>query len=166
MSIEHLNPKESPLPDIAISTTPKGKDILKVLFDLSFMTQEGALHFSKLILETPTDTSITLNISWLLKVPIPDNIFSVEGKLLYLLEISSQSTEFLKEQPSATSNLPSETKVHTLDVPAHMPLLLVTLKMVQEQELDCHPVQEKLFQETVELQLESLQVEVEMRSPS
>ena len=45
-----------------------------------------------------------------------------------------------------------------------MPLLLVTQKMAQEQGLDCHQDQEKQSQDTVELQLELLQEEVEMKS--
>ncbi len=57
-----------------------------------------------------------------------------------------------------------EIKDHIQDVQELMQLLLDILKMDQEQELDYHQDQEKLFQEIVEQLLELLQVEEEMKN--
>ena len=93
-------------------------------------------------------------------------MFSVVEKLKFQLVMFSQSIESQKVQLFATLNLPLEIKDHTPDALEPMPLLLVTLKMAQGLESDYHLVQEKLFQETVEQQLELLLVEVETKNQS
>ena len=70
-----------------------------------------------------------------------------------------QLTTLLKVQQSAILNLPLEIKDHIQDALVHMQQSLDTLMMVQEPELDCHQVQEKLFLEVAELLLELLLVE-------
>ena len=77
-----------------------------------------------------------------------------------------QLTESQKEQQSATYNLQSVIKAPTLDVQELMPQLLDTQMMEAEPELDYHQVQEKLFQEIAELQLELLLVEEECKNQS
>ena len=62
MSTEPLSLKELHPQDIVILTLLKGKVILKELFDLFSTIQEEEHHWSKLILEIPTDISIELNI--------------------------------------------------------------------------------------------------------
>jgi hypothetical protein len=63
-------------------------------------------------------------------------------------------------------NLQSEIKAPTLDVQEHTQLLLDIQMMEAEQELDYHQVQEKLFQEIAEPQLELLLVEEECKNQS
>jgi hypothetical protein len=78
----------------------------------------------------------------------------VEEKLPYQPVTFSQLIEFLKVQLSATLNHQLEIKAHIQDVQVLMLQLLVTPKMELELESDYHQVQEKLFQDFVELQLE------------
>lgn len=63
VSTGHPNRRESHHLDIEILILQKDKDILKVLSDLLFMTQEEELLFLKLTSEIPTDINIEPNIS-------------------------------------------------------------------------------------------------------
>ena len=90
----------------------------------------------------------------------------MDAKLLFQLETFYLLTILLKVQPSAILNLQLAIKVHILDALEHMQLLLGTLMMEAELELDFLQVQEKLFPETVELPLELLLVEVETKNQS
>jgi hypothetical protein len=67
--------------------------------------QEEVALSLKSISEIHINTSITLNISSQPKELIQVNIYSVEEKQLFQQVTFSQSTEFLKVQPSAISNL-------------------------------------------------------------
>lgn len=163
---EPRNLKELHHPDIVILTLLKGRDILRVLFDRLFMIQEEVLLLLKLISETLTDISIEQSISWLLREHILDNIFSVVEKQKFQLEMSYQLTGFLKVQPSATLNHQLVIKDPIQDVRELMQPLSDIQKMVQEQELDCHQVQEKPSQEIAEQLLVSLLEEGETKSRS
>ena len=77
-----------------------------------------------------------------------------------------QLTTLLKVQQFAISNLLLETKDHIQDALAHMQQSLDTLMMVAEQESDFHQEPEKLSLVAVELQLELLLVEEEMKNLS
>ena len=77
-----------------------------------------------------------------------------------------QLTTLLKVQQFAISNLLLETKDHIQDALAHMQQSLDTLMMVAEQESDFHQEPEKLFLVAVELPLELLLVEEEMKNLS
>ena len=121
-------------------------------------------HYSKLTSETLIDLSIELNTSSQLRELIQDNMSFVEERQLSQSEMSFQLTESLKVLPFAILNHLLEIRVHIQDAQEHTPLLSDILKMDQEQELDYLQDQEKLFQEIVELPLELLLVEEEMKS--
>jgi hypothetical protein len=80
--------------------------------------------------------------------------------------MSCQSTILLKVEPFAILNLLLETNDHIQDVQVLMQLLLDTLMMEAELELDSHQDPEKQFLATAEPQLVLLLVEVEMKNPS
>jgi hypothetical protein len=90
----------------------------------------------------------------------------VEEKLQYQPVMFFQSTEFLKVQLSATFNHQSEIKDHIQDVQVLTQQLLVILKTELEPESDYPQAQEKPFPVFAELQLVSLQVEVETKNQS
>ena len=90
----------------------------------------------------------------------------MDARLLSQLEMFYLLTILLKVQLSAILNLQLAIKVHILDALEHTQLLLDTLMMEAELELDFLQVPEKLFPETVELPLELLLVEVETKNPS
>ena len=138
----------------------------KVSSEPLFTIQEEDVHSWKSISEIHINTSITPNISSLPKELIPDNIFSVEEKLLSQPVTYSQSAESQKVLPSATSNLPLETKELTPDVQELMPQLSATLMMDQKLESDFHQEPEKPFQVSAEPPSVSLPVEEETKSQS
>jgi hypothetical protein len=120
----------------------------------------------KSISETHINTNITLSTSSPLKEPTPDNTYSLEEKPPSQQATSSQSTESLKVPPSATSNLPSETRVLTPDAQEHTPPLSATPMMEAEPESDSHQVPEKPSQASAEPPLVSLPVEEETKNQS
>ncbi|MCL4136756.1 UNVERIFIED_CONTAM: hypothetical protein GTU68_041696 [Idotea baltica] len=128
------------------------------------MTQEEVHLYLKSISEIPTNISIIPNISLQLREHIPDSLSIVEEKLKSLSETLSRSIESLKVQLSATLNHLLEIRVHIPDVQELTPPLLDTPKMDPEPESDSHQAQERLFQDTAELQSVSSQEEVEMKS--
>ena len=166
MFIALLSQRELLLPDIVISTTLKGKAILKESSDLLSMTQEEALPFSKSISETPIDISIELSTSSLLREPTLVSTSSAEEKLLSQSAMFSLLTELQRVLSFATLNLQLETRDLILDAPEHMPPLSGILKMEAELESDFPLVPEKLSLDIAELPLELLQVEEETKNPS
>ena len=78
--------------------------------------------------------------------------------------MSFQSTKSLRVQPFAILNPLLATKDLTQDAQEHMPPLLGTPKMEQEQESGFHQDQEKLFQVPAEPQSELLLEVEEMKS--
>ncbi len=137
-----------------------------MLLEQLYMIQEEVVLLLKSILEIHINTNIIPNISSLLKELIVDSIYSVEEKLLFQQAMFSQLTAFQKVLLFATFNLLLEIKVNIPDALEPMPLLLGTLMMEQEPESDYHQVQEKLFQDFAEPQLELLQVEEETKNQS
>lgn len=166
VSILLPNLKEQRHQDIEILIILKDKDILKELLEQSFTIQEEDVLSLKSNLEIHININTILNISQQLKELTLDNIYSQEEKQQSLLEIFSQLIESQKVQLFAILNLQSEIKAPTLDVQEHTQLLLDIQMMEAEQELDYHQVQEKLFQEIAEPQLELLLVEEECKNQS
>ncbi len=138
----------------------------RVSSEPSSTIQEEVALSSRSISETHINTSITPNISSLLKELTPDNISSAEEKPPSQPVTSSQSTESQKVPPSATSNLPSEIKEHTPDVQEPTPPLSDTQMMEAEPESDSHQEPERPSQAFAELPLVSLPVEEETKSQS
>ncbi len=93
-------------------------------------------------------------------------MYFVGVKLQSQLEMFYQLIKLLRVLQFAIFNRQSEIKDLIQDAQELMLQLLDTLMMVQEPELDCHQVPEKLFLEAVELPLELLLVEVEMKNQS
>ena len=104
-------------------------------------------------LEILTDINTEHNTSSLLKEHTQANIYSVDAKLQYLLEMYFQSTKLLKVLLSAISNLQLVTRDLIQGALELMPQLLDILKMDQELESDFHPELVKQYLEAVELQL-------------
>jgi len=140
--------------------------MLKVSSELSFTIQEEDVLYWKSISEIHINTSITLNISSLPKELILVNIYSVEEKQPSQPVTFSQSTEFQKVPPFATSNLPLEIKELIQDVQELMPPLSDTLMMELKPESDFPQVPEKPFQASAELPSVSLPVEEETKNQS
>ncbi len=151
MSTQLPNQKESHLPDTEILTLFKGKVMLRVSSEPLFTIPDVDVLCSKSISETPTNTNTTLNTSLLLKEPTLDNTCLLVEKPPYQLETSSQSTGSRKVPPFATSSLLLVTKVPTPDAQGPTPLLLATLMMGLELELDFLQAPGKLFQVFAEL---------------
>jgi hypothetical protein len=129
-------------------------------------TQDVDAPSLKSISETHINTNITLSTSSPLKEPTPDNTYSLEERPPSQQVTSSQSTESLKVPPSATSNLPSETRVLTPDAQEPTPPLLDTPMMEAEPESDSHQVPEKPSQASAEPPSVSLPVEEETKNQS
>ena len=166
MFTQHPKLKESHPQDIEISISPRDKDILKELLELSSTTQDVDAPWSKSISGIHINISTTLNISSLPKELIPDNICSAEEKQLFQQVTFSPSTESPKEPPSATSSHQLETKAHIPDVQAPTPPSSDTPMMAAGPESDFHPAQERPSQASVELPSVSLPVEEETKSQS
>jgi hypothetical protein len=160
------NQKESQPQDIETSISSKDKVTSRVSSEPSFTIPEEDVPSSKSTSETLINTSITLNISSLLKEPTQVNTCSAVEKQPLPLVMSFQSTESHKVPPFATSNLPLVIKDHTQDAQELTPPLLDTLTMAAKPESDSHQVPEKPFQAFAEPQLVSSPVEVETKSQS
>ena len=164
MFIAHLSPKESHPHDIVILTMLKDKAISRVLSDQSSMTLEEVLLYSKFNLEILTDINTELSTSWLLRAHTQVSTFSAVVKPQSQLVMFCQSTISLRVPPSATLSPQLETKDLTQDALEHMQLLLGTLMMDQEPELDFLQEPERPSLVVAELQSVLSQEEAETKS--
>ncbi len=146
MSTLLLNLKESHLPDTEILTSFKDKVMLRVSSEPLFTIPDVDVLSSKSTSETPTNTNTKLNTFLPLKEPTPDNTCLPVEKPPYQLETSFQSTGSPKVPPFATSSLLLVTKVPTRDAQEPTPILLGTLMMGPELELDFLQAPGKRFQ--------------------